>query len=956
MTTFRDLVTNYPRGMKWSFAVTLQGIPDVFTDGAGTWGTINGRTSQRAGTLVTRDFQFSFRSDPQNPLITGSGINLSLVDDGTDYLNTLFAPDYEGTGSYMAQALAATSGATTVYVEDASQITAGSAYAYAGLETFQVTSRDTVADTLTVVRARFDTVRRAFPFIGRGVKVTTSPRILAGRVVEVWAAPIDSLTGAVIISDAAPIWAGVLKQVSQMDERIELQIEPLDSILQTAWPAILPSGTLFQRLNVFQMYNDSWTIRLHMLAYGGVSITGSEYKDFLLGEYNSAGTFTTVTPAEGKYSLMYLVKLIQDTINNYFATTTDEPWYGAGQRPFKNRISLSVQPDGEGRIAIVGQLNPDTSDLSGTSGYMTGQIEFEQGWGIFKQIGRWSALDISSRSCYLSRMQNNHSYIQEGDKSIELYCDNANYPFILAFKDYYSATTQGYVRIQDSSDVEIIAFTGVTIDTNDTRKCTITGCIRGLGGTQPRKWGFDEDTNRGTESKATVTQLLMITSPQGFTAGLMPLYMDQLVGGIIMSTNDPGQQGGLYHDFLYGYGMGLALPARYVDYEGMERIALMTGGLQMNRFWVDEGGKGKDSLMETLKLAGMYLVTKRFTRSGTSYFGLSLDTITVPAYTTYNDTLTDAERRSGSSVRRDDNSRILINSVMVKPFGPYSWGRKESDGEPIYEWDEWSIQEFGPSKTLEFKPTAMFQTFDDQTSGRTFFGREAQVAQLTASGTRWFGAFGRGNYTLNIECAAPVGYRYQSGDRVLISFTGVRNPQGTVGIVGSVGKITNIEHFYGSRAKTTITVRLAYEDVSELAPCAQVSAIGASTFTVVANVFSKPAQFIPFTQTTGATDADWFDPAKYGGNVRCEVWTEGKYATTVQTFQVTSRTGNTLTVDTNLTAASVATNLGAGEKTYMSFRIYSSTLGTTLQRQYAHAASNAIPSLLDSAHTPKEYR
>jgi len=952
MTTYRDLVSQYPRGMKWAFALTLQGIPDIFSCGMAAWGTINGRSTDRPGTLTTRDFQLSFRSDPQNPLVTGSGLSVTLIDDGTDYLNTLFAPDYEGSYTHLKQTLTAASASTTATVENASQISIG--YAYAGLETFNVTARDTVANTLTVTRARFDTVRRTFNYVGgRGVKITTSPRLMEGRIAEIWVAPVDSATGAAIVSDAAPIWAGVLKQVRQSDESIELQLEPLDSILQTAWPSVLPAGALYQRLNQFNLNYGHWTMRIATLGYNG-SVTNTEYRDLQLGEYNNVGTFTVATPATGMYSLQYIVKLIQDTLANYLATTTDEPFYGAGNRPFKNRISMAVVQVDEDRLKVVGQLSPNAATL-GTGGSLTARIEFRDNVGIFTKIGRFSPLEIGSREQVLKNLRNNYTYITEGDDSIDLYCDNPDYPFSVAFKDYLSGNSQGYVRIADGSDVEIIAYTGVTIDTNDKRKVTITGCIRGLGGTKPRKWGYDDDARTSVQTKATVTQLLMMSSPMGFSAGLTPLYMDQIVGGLLMSTTDPGQQGGTYHDYLYGYGMGMQMPARYVDYEGMQAIAYATGSFQANRFWVDEGGKGKDQFSELLKLAGMYLVAKRFTRGGTQYFGLSLETITVPAYTQYNDTFTDTERRSGSEVEKDHNNRLLINSVMIKPFGPTSWGQKESDGQPLYEWDEWSIAEHGASKTLEFKPSVFFNTFDDRTLGLSFQGRDAQAAQLTSSASRWFGAFGRGNYILSCEAAAPVGYKYQIGDRILYSFSGVRNPQGSLGMTGSVGKVTAIEHYYGSRAKTHISARLAYEDVSELAPCARVTAITSSTLTVDANYFSATSQFIPFTTTRGATDAEWFDPIDYGGNIYCIIWTEGEYAASVASFQVTSRTGNTLTVNTNMTALTVATNLGLGKRTIMSFAVYSASLGTSLQRQYAHAASNSSPPLLDSTNAAKEY-
>ena len=85
------------------------------------------------------------------------------------------------------------------------------------------------------------------------------------------------------------------------------------------------------------------------------------------------------------------------------------------------------------------------------------------------------------------------------------------------------------------------------------------------------------------------------------------------------------------------------------------------------------------------------------------------------------------------------------------------------------------------------------------------------------------------------------------------------------------------------------------------------------------------------------------------------MWTEGQYATTVQNFGITARNGSTLTVDTNLTATTVATNLSGGARTIMSFQAYS-TGSTTLQLAFAHIADNGNPPTLGSSSAPaKEY-
>jgi hypothetical protein len=122
---------------------------------------------------------------------------------------------------------------------------------------------------------------------------------------------------------------------------------------------------------------------------------------------------------------------------------------------------------------------------------------------------------------------------------------------------------------------------------------------------------------------------------------------------------------------------------------------------------------------------------------------------------------------------------------------------------------------------------------------------------------------------------------------------------------------------------------------------------------VDANFFSDGTMRSPYSFTTAATDAEWFDPAVYEGNIYAQAWTEGQYASTVQNFLITARSGNTLTIDTNLTATTLASNLTAGIRTLMSFQSYN---GTAFEKAFAHIADNGTNPTLGSAADPaKEY-
>jgi hypothetical protein len=151
-----------------------------------------------------------------------------------------------------------------------------------------------------------------------------------------------------------------------------------------------------------------------------------------------------------------------------------------------------------------------------------------------------------------------------------------------------------------------------------------------------------------------------------------------------------------------------------------------------------------------------------------------------------------------------------------------------------------------------------------------------------------------------------------------------------------------------------LLLRLGYENFSELAPSAQIITIAATTITISANAFSYSQGPIPGSGEPGATDADWFDPALYEGDVTGTLWNEGKWNSTKTTFKITSRTGNVLTVDTNMTGSTAATNLGLGERTLLSFNVYSGA-NTARQNSYAHTADNSSPPDINGA-VLKEFR
>jgi len=928
------LFATVPRASEWSFALTISGIPDILSDGKGDWSSLYPERTHRPGVLTTRDFELAFRSDPQKPLVVsgGSGPIFKLKDDGTDYIHALFAVDNEGASSAVVRTVGAGASDITLYVQDNSLFTVGQ-YVYMGLETCKITYLGS-PDEVEVDRAQLDTLRRTFLVTNQsGVKLSSVPRAMRGRFVELWMAPVESLSRDVDVSEAAPIWAGVISEIEEEGELISVQTDSLDRILTAAWPVVLPTGSLFQGQGTIQLNSDMWRISLRWLDQSG-SAPGNNYVDLDLGTFNTSGTFSVATPVSGRVSIAYLAKVYQDTINNFFATTSLAPFRNGGVQVFANSMSITVKYD-TGVARVLASWVPANVNAATT----ISSIDITRVLGASNRSPFNGTIVRGMTDQALGLFHDTLQVIQAEDTSIPVVMDNINYPFATAYRR--GASDFGFVRIQDGEKWELVQFTGVTIDSSDPKRCTLNNCVRHIGGSSPCEWGVGED---GTASAATVTQLLCMSQDS--------LTLDEVVGTLLLSTEDAGQQGS--YDTLYGKGMGLNIPARFVDYDRLALLQSSQNLIGVSKFWVDEKGKGASSLEEYLKMMGIYLITRRFQRGGQWYFGISADTLDAPVVTSTYDTLTDDDRERNTKAILKRNDRLIINSVSTRPFSK-RWGTKDTDGEPITIFDQWSIEEHGASKTLEIKPTALYVIWDDTITGERYIGREAQLAWLEVVGIRWFGAYGRGHCTLDLECVPPTGWRFSMGDKILVTLSGVRNPQGGAGLVATPAKVMELDQGYGAKAKIKLRLRIGYENFAELAPNAKVTSIASTTLTLSANEFSRAIWPTPGTGNFGAVDADWFDPSLYKGNIRCMIWTEGKWATTKQTFKVTSRlSANVLTIDTNLTATSVATNLGSGENTLISFDTFDSS-DTTRQKAYAHIADNGLPPVIGSSKS-KDWR
>jgi hypothetical protein len=565
----------------------------------------------------------------------------------------------------------------------------------------------------------------------------------------------------------------------------------------------------------------------------------------------------------------------------------------------------------------------------------------------------WFVIRGGGERWRLTTLRDRVSYITKTQTEIRVKLDRPAHPFQTTWSwDGLLGSEVGYALIGKGDDYEIIRFGGVTIDTDDPQLCTLTDCARGIGGTKAEAWGAVEGENDtlelGETSAITVTQLFMVAEPTGTQSGgnvadlinsaHVPLY-------VLMSTPDRGQNGA--YDLVDGYRQGLGLPERWIDVASFESVSRMHNLPLLSAFWVGEQGKGKETIEELMKMAGLYFVERRFIdANGDVQYGIGIESIDLPVSSFYGRTLDDSQQVSGSRGMTTHNERLLVNNTKLKPL--ITWGAKDAKGEEIYHWDEWSIAEYGQSKQLEFKPSVVLGVFDNRSGGEAYRDREGQVAWAFEVSNRWFAAFGRGSYGGEIEVAAPYVYNIQIGDLIYVQLSTLRNSEGGPSLV-AVGHVTKVEHRWGSRATGRVGWRSSIEEFCELAPVARATITSPTTMSVSPNIYTYASDRSPFSGGWAATDIQWFDTSVHGGNIQCKGWVVGNYAATVEEFTITSTNTSTdvLTCTSNL-----ETLFGAGATIIFTFARWPNTT-TGLSRQYAFVADEDG---LDTTTPAKEYQ
>lgn len=964
---YKSFLLKNPRGVQWSYCIRVQGLPDTYDDGLGDWSGVwsgEGYVS-RPGTLLTRDFSLGFRSDPRKPLITGDEVSFDLLDDDTGEIDKIWAPRHYGTRVRLDDDVEVTD--STVKLSGYASLSVGDYLYFGSLETMQVT---TVADPVSVDRSLFESRNRKFRLVGdntdenyfSGFYVSTSPTSFKNRIVELFCAPVSPYTSELDTDNIYPLWAGPIQEVTDVSGRISVRCAPLAALLQSSWPSKLASGKLYSETFVIS------TTRAIVQQNGLLMVYHDEAGNSLtvntpLGTYDWSAppVFSQLSVGGGineiTYPLITVIKIINDTVNNFLATTTAAPFYYAGSgNIWENKFSLSLEYLNDEQVRIVSTVEaPDTSP-----GPEIAYVEFPiftiAAFGIRLRITPGMQREVTWEQGAVG----NSVVLTEEDNYIPVYLDDASViPGAGAWHAHFGVgeADVGVIRISAGDNTELISFRPdfVTVDPVESRLVYLANCNRGIGGTMPLKWG---DLEEGLDNPVVRELMFASDSPHAAPGYGESLTVDQLVVSILSSAEDdenyisyPDDQGsspsasspGSFASRFVGYRAALAIPDRFIDYEGIYRTMRRNGAADpISAFWVEEQGKGKKDLEQLMLSYGMFFVTRQFERGGQRYFGLSVESIGSPVATTYDDEVIDADRALGSDVQSNLNERLVINSISLLPWEKVA-DKERSDSDPIFVYDEWSIGEYGPAKILELKPR-IFDWFTElgTPSGRTYAGRQAHIAQAVFIGFKWFSSYGRGPYMIKMECPAPIGWRYDVGDHVLVTLTGVKDPEGNKNTTARAGRVYRAQHQRGSRARSYIEIYVGLDDVCELAPNGRVESISASSLTLMDGYFSVDGEH---HSSNDYSDASFFDPLDYGGNIDIEVWSQGAYSGTVQSVEISARNGNVLSIDTDITLTTVATNLSGDDRpTFIGFGGYADAI-TARQKAYAHISDGDPPDL-----------
>lgn len=925
-----DLTTHLlanPRGREYSYAVRIRGLPYLWTDGRATW-TYNDARAVIHGGLAKTDFNFDFKSDPQNPLDVGGGVTIHLLDDPSRRTRYLFSPERTNAVSYLAVAAdpGTSPSSTSFTVADGSVFSEGQDIYY-GLETGTIST--IAGNVLTVARGAYGSpkLRLKTYFDGaqaatRGTEIRSLPDVWRGRYVDVYMAPIDADGTA---GQHWTLWAGRVASFTSTGRTIRVSCDSLTAAMdKDSWPDPLPAGTTGTDTTNYYLKGNDFRLFFAATAGGVTPNASSEGLSYEMGYYNSGGVFTKVN-TEGWYTLQQLAQYITDTLIAGAVAILG----GAGTyADLKNNFAIAVQ-NSEGWLVLHYRNETDVKFTIYAQGLIAQLLGVAQNLPILGP-DRFT-VQARNEGDLFGQMPRGFSISRQQSASIALFPNNKrDIPTENGCYNAVDAEMQGYVKVSDGEKTELMSFNAVTDGGDGTVRLSLVD--RGLGGTKVSAFGMP--WGGGGEAKnVTIEQVAVVRTGTDMDAADVLLFLLLSIDGMT-SLNDST------YDKL-GPRMGLGLPADLVDIDGIRSRMRMGDMPKPGLFWIEGSGKGKEALTEFMKAFGVYFVTRRFERNGEYLFGLSVDLVDVPVGTRYNVSLTDSHLSADSVPETDVNERLLINTIAISPY--YEFGKDVGDtGGKRFVYAEESIGKYGLSKALEIKATALFNIYSSLYGGEYNGNEQIATAIATHVGLRWFGAFASGNFTIELK-TPHVGWAIQPGDRVLLNLSNGVNPNGDDGFSEVTAKVVDQKCSHGPRAGSQITLRINTTRAAELAPVVEITdtQAGGTILVCADNAFSDSFAGVPFDgDTSPVKDIQWFNALRHTDQpFKIVVWEEGNYTNRATVTVTASTYGTGRLVVTPGIGAGLTAIIGSGRKLYATLNDY--VVPTYLQAQYAYIGTNA---------------
>lgn len=466
--------------------------------------------------------------------------------------------------------------------------------------------------------------------------------------------------------------------------------------------------------------------------------------------------------------------------------------------------------------------------------------------------------------------------------------------------------TAGYVRITNGAVSEIVKYTGTSPLTNPPASYLLTGCTRGALGTVPRRWSDAiDDFGNPTDAPVTLEFLCGWTSTDFGTIALQTL----------LSTGTASAYSATYDVQPYG----LALDPAIVDsativatlYD-IRRAGILEEGITFDEFTKSIALLHGVQWFSETQADGRCRITCR--RYGSP---LSAQLALAHTYSTADGTIL----ADPAPVLRHAAQRPIDRLVAkFKRFDPA--GGDGETSEEITVVDGSREQDEGPGRTVEINAWG-------------FDGDARAVAE--SAGVSLFNLYSPDEYDLTFATDA-TGQAEAVGDLVLVTISGIPNPEGRAGLTARPALVVAAEpHWFddGDQPGAMLTVRLR-SAVYGWAPSFKIATYTAgppTTVTLADNEFSQAGDVNPMGLSPCK---DWhFGPAS-GETYAVYIYEDGDWANR-QACTATYLAAGQWTLSADVAAAG---GFGAAPY-YADFQAYGAAGSDSDQQSYAHIADTS---------------